>query len=274
MNKQTNLAEISDQFFNALAPGQLMLDLFNSIPGVYFFVKDVKGRFVACSDIFAKTLGQDAVSSVIGLTDYDFSPDFLADAFRIDDLKVMEQKGVIKDKIELVPMIDGTIDWICTNKMPMFNQNGEVIGLAGVARLIQDSDAMYAELPTMRDIVTYARSNYRDKISVADMAEAGRVSVSTQERLFKKVFALTPLMYLQKIRLNAACRLLRESNTDLAVIATECGFNDQTNMTRAFRLELKITPLKFRRRFTLEKGQRTTQRVTALQYVSHVGHTD
>ena len=270
MNQQTNSAEVSDQFFKALAPGQLMLDLFNSIPGVYFFVKDVNGRFVACGDTFANTLGQDSIENVIGLTDYDFSPDFLADAFRLDDLKVIEKKVVIKDKVELVPMIDGSIDWICTTKTPMYGKNGDVIGLAGVARLIQDSDTVYGEHPTMRDIISYARSNYRNKISVADMAKAGEISVSTQERLFKKLFSLTPLMYLQKIRLNAACRLLRESNTGLALIATECGFNDQTNMTRAFRLELKITPLKYRRRFTLEKGQRVAQRASEFQFIDHI----
>ena len=57
-------------------------------------------------------------------------------------------------------------------------------------------------------------------------------------------------MYLQKTRLNAACAMLRNSHIDLARIAKDCGFNDQTSMTRLFRLELKITPLKYRRRFS------------------------
>ena len=57
-------------------------------------------------------------------------------------------------------------------------------------------------------------------------------------------------MYLRRTRLNAACKMLRETAVGLAEIAVQCGFNDQTNMTRAFRQELKITPLKYRRSFS------------------------
>jgi len=93
-------------------------------------------------------------------------------------------------------------------------------------------------------------------LSLSDMAIVGGVSVSTMERLFRKLFGLTPLMYLQKTRLNAACSMLRNTEIDLATIAVDCGFNDQTSMTRLFRLELKITPLKFRRRFSGAKLSR------------------
>jgi AraC family L-rhamnose operon regulatory protein RhaS len=102
----------------------------------------------------------------------------------------------------------------------------------------------------MYEIVNFVKSNFREKLSVSDMAKVGGISVSSQERLFRKTFGLTPLMYLRRTRLNAACKLLRETKNQLSKIAIDCGFNDQTNMTRAFRLELKITPLRYRRRFS------------------------
>jgi transcriptional regulator GlxA family with amidase domain len=55
---------------------------------------------------------------------------------------------------------------------------------------------------------------------------------------------------LRRTRLNAACKMLRETSAELAEVAVQCGFNDQTSMTRAFRQELKITPLKYRRSFS------------------------
>jgi transcriptional regulator GlxA family with amidase domain len=57
-------------------------------------------------------------------------------------------------------------------------------------------------------------------------------------------------MYLRKTRLNAACKILRSTKVGLCEIPVQCGFNDQTSMTRAFRQELKITPLKYRRSFS------------------------
>ncbi|MGJ8652250.1 MAG: helix-turn-helix domain-containing protein [Opitutaceae bacterium] len=250
--KPTMLHPSSDQqkaFFDGMRPGQLVEDLFDSVPGVLFFVKDAKSRFMGGSRSFAQSMGVDSIEGIIGKTDYDFSPDFLADAFHEDDLRVITRAQPVFDKVELVPAADGSLDWLCTTKVPLFSTDDSVVGLAGVARIIRDSDAVYANHPEMHQIVDFVRGNYRNKISVSDMARVGGISVSSQERLFRKIFGLTPLMYLRKTRLNAACAMLRDSSMDLAQIAIECGLTDQTNMTRAFRLELKITPLKYRRRF-------------------------
>ena len=46
----------------------------------------------------------------------------------------------------------------------------------------------------MHLIVAYVRQHYREKISVSGLAKIGGISVSSQERLFKKTFGLTPLM--------------------------------------------------------------------------------
>jgi AraC-like DNA-binding protein len=246
-------------FLAALRPGQLLVELFEAVPGAYFFIKDTESRFMGGSDSFARTLGEESIQALLGKTDYDFSPDFLADAFLADDRQVMESGEPVLNRIELVPTQDGSLDWLSTTKIPLYSREGDIIGLAGVTRRIRDSDAVYAEHPEMHRIVDYVREHYREKISVGDMARCGGISVSSQERLFRKTFGLTPRMYVRKTRLNAACKLLREGEASLADIAVQCGFNDQNSMTRAFRLELKITPLRYRRRFS-EGRQRLRNR--------------
>ncbi|MGJ8639407.1 MAG: helix-turn-helix domain-containing protein [Opitutaceae bacterium] len=255
---------MQSKFLGRLRSGQLMEELFNAIPGVFYFVKDLDSRFMGGSLGFAKSMGVGSVEALIGKTDYDYSPDFLADAFYEDDQSVMAGGKEIHDKVELVPAADGSLDWLTTTKVPLYAHDGAVVGLAGVARIIRDDDAVYADHPEMYRIVDYVRVNYREKMSVADMASVGGISVSSQERLFRKTFGLTPLMYLRKTRLNAACAMLRDTSTDLAEIAVNCGLTDQTNMTRAFRLELKITPLKYRRRFREAKPRRKDSTSSAL----------
>lgn len=237
-------------FLRSLRGGQLMETLFDGLPGAFYFLKDRESRFMGGSQSFAEMLGESSIDSILGKTDHDFSPDFLADGFVADDQEVIFTGKAIKDKIELVPSADGSLDWLFTTKIPLFDHEGAVIGLAGLARIIRDSDSVYAEHPEMHRIVDFVRQNYQDKISVSDIARAAGISASSQERLFRRTFGLTPLMYLRRTRLNAACRLLRESKTSLAEIAAQCGFSDQTNMTRAFRLDLKITPLKYRCSFS------------------------
>ena len=248
--------EVRREFIYTLAPGLLMEALFESVPGTYFYVKDRSSRFMGGNRSFARSLGEAQVAAMIGKTDYDYSPDFLADAFYRDDQQVMASGESIFNQVELVPSAEGSLDWLCTSKIPLRNTDGEVVGLAGVSRIIYDSDAVYADHPEMRRIVDYVQANYRNKVSVTDMAQVAGISVSSQERLFRKTFGLTPLMYLRKTRLNAACKLLRETDEGLLPIAVQCGFNDQTSMTRAFRLELKITPLRYRRRFSSDTPQR------------------
>ena len=249
--------EMRAEFMDFLRPGQLLETLLDSVPGTFYFVKDLESRFMGGSQSFAESLGEDSISPMVGKTDFDYSPDFLAEVFYADDQAVVRAGQGIFNKIELVPSADGSLDWLCTTKIPLYGMNGMVVGLAGVARIIRDSDALYAEHPEMRQIVAFVRTHYREKVSVADIAQAGAVSVSSQERLFKKTFGLTPIMYLRKTRLNAACKLLRDTKVSLAAIAQKCGFNDQTSMTRAFRMELKITPLKYRRKFTLVQRNRS-----------------
>lgn len=251
--------ELQASFLSSLRSGQLLESLFDHVPGAYYFVKDRESRFMGGSRSFAKTLGESSIEVMLGKTDYDYSPDFLADGFFADDQRVIRTGEAIVNKIELVPSADGSLDWLCTTKIPLFDTQGGVVGLAGVARMIRDQDAVYAEHSEMHRIVNHVRRHYCKKISIADLAAVGGISVSSQERLFKKTFGLTPLMYLRKTRLNAACQLLRSTEVGLSDIAVQCGFNDQTNMTRAFRLELKITPLKYRRSFsdaTTRRGQR------------------
>lgn len=252
-----NPKETASRFLDNLQPGQMLEALFDAVPGAFFFVKDRKSRFMSGSQSFAETLGEDSVLPMIGKTDYDYSPDFLADTFYADDQSVMNTGVAIFNKTELVPSADGSLDWLCTTKIPLKGKDGSIVGLAGVARIIRESDALYADHPEMRAIVDYVREHYRGKVTVADLARAGGISVSSQERLFKKTFGLTPIMYLRKTRLNAACKLLRDTKVSLAAIAQKCGFNDQTSMTRAFRMELKITPLKYRRKFTLVQRNRS-----------------
>ncbi|MDG1242464.1 MAG: AraC family transcriptional regulator [Opitutae bacterium] len=260
----THLAATGMQsdFLASLRPGQLLEALFDCVPGAFFFVKDRESRFMAGGRSFAQTLGETSMEVMIGKTDYDYSPDFLADGFYADDQRVMGTGQAIYNNIELVPSADGSLDWLCTTKIPLFDTQGAVVGLAGVARIIRDHDAVYAEHPEMHRIVNHVRQHYRDKLSIADLATIGGISVSSQERLFKKTFGLTPLMYLRRTRLNAACQLLRSTAVGLSDISVQCGFNDQTNMTRAFRQELKITPLKYRRNFSEKPAPRNKRKTS------------
>jgi len=243
------LMKDAESFLSRLRPGQMLEALFDAVPEAYLFIKDRESRFVSASKSFARMLGASSVEEIIGKTDFDYSANFMAEVFVADDRRVMITKQNMVNKIELVPTGD-SLDWLSTTKIPLYDNDGNVVGLAGICHVILGSDELYRNHPEMRRIVAFIQSNFRKKITAADIARAAEISVSSLERLFRATVRVTPRMYLCKTRLNAACRMLREGIASLTVISEQCGFNDQTGMTRAFRQELKITPMKYRLRFS------------------------
>lgn len=236
------------QFLTPLCSGQMLEVLFGAVPDAHFFVKDRESRFLAANRSFLLLMGLSSLEELLGRTDHDFSADFLADAFLADDRSVMETGIPIVNQVELVPTGD-SLDWLTTTKIPLYGMDGKIVGLAGITRLTRDSDALYLRHPEMHRIVDYIRTNYRKRIRAADLARAAGISVSSVERLFRKTFGMPPNRYLKWTMLNAACQALRETECPLGQIARECGFSDQTSMTRDFRGELKLTPRKYRLRF-------------------------
>jgi len=241
-----------EAFFQALKPEQFLEALFEALPNTHLFVKDSEGRFMAASTGFARQIGAGSVAEILGKTDHDFIPAFIANAFVKDDLSVMRTGVPILQKVELVPA-RSSLDWLITSKVPLHGRNGRIVGLAGVIRQTEDSDDIYRENPVVHRIVDFLGENYPAKITVAEMASHAGISPSTVERLFRSTFGISPLKYLKKVRLHCACKMLRNTKKTLATIARECGFNDQTSMSRDFRLELKITPRSYRNSFGRKK---------------------
>jgi AraC family transcriptional regulator len=83
-----------------------------------------------------------------------------------------------------------------------------------------------------------------DKIRMCDLADEAGVHPA---RAFRRPERLTPGEYVQRLRVRAACRKLREAEHPLAAIAMECGFADQSHLTRISRKFPKTTPEQFRR---------------------------
>ncbi|MDF3931473.1 AraC family transcriptional regulator [Pseudomonas citronellolis] len=93
----------------------------------------------------------------------------------------------------------------------------------------------------------HIRTNLTRRITVAELAQVACLSPSHFHAQFKDSVGLTPHQYLLKLRLDAAARLLRESDLALVRVAEECGFSSQSALTTAMRRYLGLTPGALRR---------------------------
>jgi len=106
--------------------------------------KDIEGVITYANDAFCRGIGR-SVSEVIGSTDSDLYPSSLADAYRIDDERVL-RSGEAVDHIESHPTPDGKTGWVQVFKAPEYDDQNKIIGIQMVFWDVTDSYRKTAEL--------------------------------------------------------------------------------------------------------------------------------
>lgn len=95
--------------------------------------------------------------------------------------------------------------------------------------------------------IKFMRSNLRSGVTLAQLADAANLSPFHFHRLFRSAYELTPLQYFTRLRMKEVCRLLTKTRKPISLVATACGFEDQSSFTRLFKKEFKQTPLAYRK---------------------------
>ena len=93
----------------------------------------------------------------------------------------------------------------------------------------------------------YIQSNYYEKIVVDDLIKKSRLSRSTFMRTFRYVSNMTPLEYLNKVRVEKAKKLLIETEHTITFIALECGFYDSSHFSRIFKKHENLLPSEYKK---------------------------
>ena len=103
------------------------------------FWKDRDSVYLGCNDVFARAVGLDDPSKIIGKTDFDLPwPRSEAEAYRSDDHDVIINKHPKLHIIEPLQQADGSRLWIDTSKVPLVDRKGNVFGVLGVYENITD----------------------------------------------------------------------------------------------------------------------------------------
>lgn len=102
-----------------------------------------------------------------------------------------------------------------------------------------------------RKVREYVEDNLDSPILVEDLADIVSLSAAHFCRAFKKSFCATPHAYIVQRRVLRAQDLMRSTRSPLSQIALDCGFADQTHLSKLFRRLTGRTPNAWRRAYTL-----------------------
>lgn len=109
--------------------------------------------------------------------------------------------------------------------------------------------AQMAERDPLRRVQAHIAENLHQTLAVEQLAEHASMSPRHFSRCFSQEVGLTPARYILGLRLEAARRLLEETQQPLERVAERCGFGSTETMRRQFLRELSVNPREYRRRF-------------------------
>lgn len=111
----------------------------------------------------------------------------------------------------------------------------------------EDVDGQNIPVHMARD---YIRENYASPISLERVASVVNLNSAYLSFLFKKVVGMTFSDYVNKCRIEAAAKLLKNSNYNINEIAEMSGYNEPRYFSDKFKKKMGVTPSEYRKEHT------------------------
>ena len=226
-------------------PTRLILDLFDTVPHVMVSVKDQHGCYTAVNDAFIRQARRTGPAEVIGRRADDLFAPELAASYEAQDRALRATGQAVRNQLEIIADAGsaGEGRWFLTSKILAPTERGVLVVATSVDARLGDR----AETATgLRAAVELAHARFREPLRVSDLAEAAGMSSDRLERAMRRALAISPKQYLMRLRAEHAAALLATTDRPIAEIASDCGYFDQSQMTRQFRAHIGLTPRRYR----------------------------
>lgn len=154
---------------------------------------------------------------------------------------------------------------IVTNMMVDLQDKADfdaIVGLLKILQVLADSEdytllanpeysntLKESDTERMNKVHAYVMKNFRDRITLEEVAALANMTPSSFSRYFKTHANKTFSEFLTGIRIGYSCKLLVEKKLSITEACYESGFNTVSNFNRQFKTYTQSTPLEYRKRF-------------------------
>jgi len=172
----------------------LLLTLINNLPD-RIYAKDIQGRRMISNTADWQASGGKRMEDVIGKTDLDIYPAELAAQYWADDKMVLDSGKPVINREEPSRDAQGHPIWRLTTKMPLRDDNGQIVGLVGIGHditerkrieetLAQERNLLHALIDTLPDHI-YAK-DAEGRFTLANISVARHMRATKPDELIGK----------------------------------------------------------------------------------------
>lgn len=111
----------------------------------------------------------------------------------------------------------------------------------------------------------YVEENYTENIKIEDLSKTCNMSETHFRRIFEEYINMTPVDYVNLVRIQKACEMLKKSGDSMESIAMKCGFTTISTFNRNFKKFLGTSPYQWKISPENYRGRLMNYKVSAIK---------
>lgn len=117
----------------------------------------------------------------------------------------------------------------------------------------------------VRAALEYVETSYDKTLKIQELAKMCHLSETHFRRVFEECMNMTPVEYINLVRIQEACNLMKKSNASMTEIAHKVGFTTPSTFNRNFKRMLGTSPYRWKRDVDNYEGRLLNYRISALK---------
>jgi AraC-like DNA-binding protein len=103
------------------------------------------------------------------------------------------------------------------------------------------------KIKRLKQVLEYIEQHFHERLTIKELGAIIQMSEGHFSRFFKSLVKMTPIDYINHLRINKAAKLLIETERSILDISLEVGFDNMSYFIRVFKNQKKCTPSEFRK---------------------------
>lgn len=113
--------------------------------------------------------------------------------------------------------------------------------------ITKNSNSVNNQQSFVEESVNYIQKHFKERLTLQMVASRVYMNAQYFSRVFKRETGVTFTEYVNRLKIQYACKLLETTNYPAYRISSECGFTDPSYFNRVFYAQMEMTPKKYKK---------------------------